>query len=46
MSTFTVTVQQLDAPAITFAAIGTDSAAVHMATVDRFGACGVSVKPT
>jgi hypothetical protein len=44
MSAFTVTVRTLDR-SITYQAIGTDSASVHLAALERFGACGVSVKP-
>lgn len=47
MKTFTVTVRTLGSAIIArYKAIGTDSAAVHMAALDRFGPCGVSVKPT
>jgi hypothetical protein len=46
MTTFTVTVRTLGSTIIaTYQAIGTDSASVHMAALDRFGPCGVSVKP-
>lgn len=41
---FDVTVH-LDNVGLRYAAIGTDSASVHMDALDRFGACGVSVKP-
>lgn len=48
MSAFTVTIRQPgQAPGqgLTIPAIGTDSAAVHMAMVDQFGVCMISVKP-
>ena len=45
MSTFTVRVRTA-AEHITYTAIGTDSAAVHMAAIDRFGACAITVTPT
>lgn len=44
MSAFTVTVRTLN-QMVTYQAIGTDSAAVHLAALDRFGACGVTVTP-
>jgi ADP-heptose:LPS heptosyltransferase len=44
MNTYIVTVRTLDG-AMTYPAIGTDSGAVHMAALDQFGACGVTVKP-
>lgn len=45
MSTFTVRVRTAVA-SITYSALGTDSAAVHMAAVDRFGVCAITVTPT
>lgn len=45
MSAFTVTVCRLDRHPIYFFAIGTSAAAVGEAAADRFGVCGVSVKP-
>lgn len=44
MSTFTVRVRT-DAAQVSYKASGTDSAAVHMAAVDRFGVCAITVKP-
>jgi hypothetical protein len=44
MSAFTVTVRT-PSQRIVYQAIGTDSVAVHMAAVDRFGLCAVTVKP-
>jgi hypothetical protein len=44
MNTFTVTVRTL-AGLLSYSAIGTDSGAVHMAALDQFGVCGVTVKP-
>ena len=41
---YSVTVRTLDGR-VTFSAVGTDSGAVHMAAIDQFGACGVTVKP-
>ena len=31
--------------ALIYDAIGTDSASVHMAAVDQFGVCAITVKP-
>lgn len=31
---------------VTFPALGTDSGAVHLAALDQFGVCGVTVTPT
>ncbi len=45
MSSFIVTVIRLGQRRLDYFAIGTDSAAVHLATLERFGACGVSVRP-
>ena len=45
MSTFTVIVRMLDQPPFTYIALGTDSGAVHIAALDRHGACGVTVQP-
>lgn len=44
MNAFTVTVRTL-LGLLTYSAIGTDSGAVHLDALDRFGACGVTVKP-
>lgn len=44
MSTFAVRVRTAAAE-FAYEAIGTDSAAVHMAAVDRFGVCAITVKP-
>jgi hypothetical protein len=44
MSTFAVRVRTAAAE-FAYDAIGTDSAAVHMAAVDRFGVCAITVKP-
>lgn len=44
MSAFTVSVRT-GAERITYQAVGTDSAAVHMAAVDRFGVCAITVTP-
>jgi hypothetical protein len=44
MNAFTVTVRTL-LGRLTYSAIGTDSGAVHLDALDRFGACGVTVKP-
>lgn len=45
MSTYTVTVRTPKGRQ-TYSAIGTDSAAVHMAAVDRFGVCAITVTPS
>lgn len=45
MSGFVVTVRRIGHAALTFHAIGTDSAAVHMAALDVFGASAISVRP-
>jgi hypothetical protein len=45
MSSYTVTVRTPKGRQ-TYSAIGTDSAAVHMAAVDRFGVCAITVKPS
>ncbi len=45
MSTFTVTVRTQQGDRINYCALGTDSAAVHMAAIDRFGVCRVTVMP-
>jgi hypothetical protein len=42
--TYTVTVRTLTG-LLTYPALGTDSGAVHMAALDQFGVCGVTVKP-
>jgi len=44
MSTYTVTVRTAIG-SLTYPAIGPSSAAVHMAALERFGACGVTVRP-
>ena len=44
MNTYTVTVRTL-AGLLTYPAIGTDSGAVHLAALEQFGVCGVTVKP-
>ena len=44
MSKFSVRVRT-DAAELTYDAIGTDSAAVHMAAVDLFGVCAITVTP-
>jgi hypothetical protein len=44
MSTFTVTVRTENG-ALTYPAIGTSSADVHIDALERFGACGVTVRP-
>jgi hypothetical protein len=44
MSNFTVRVRTATTQ-VNYDAIGTDSAAVHMAAVDRFGVCAITVKP-
>jgi DNA-binding MurR/RpiR family transcriptional regulator len=46
MSTFLVTVRQLDAAPITFYAIGRNSSAVGEHAAARFDVCGVTVIPT
>ncbi|OBV37702.1 hypothetical protein [Janthinobacterium psychrotolerans] len=45
MRAFTVTVCQATQPLITYPALGTDSAAVIMAAIDRFGPCVITAKP-
>lgn len=45
MSTFTVRVRTA-AEQLTYSALGTDSAAVHMAAIDRFGVCAITVIPS
>ncbi|WGG48949.1 hypothetical protein [Rugamonas sp. DEMB1] len=45
MSAFVVTVRRLGLAKATYFAIGTDSGAVHLAALDRHGACGVTVLP-
>lgn len=42
---YTVTVRTLH-EVLTFPATGTDAAAVHMAALEQFGACGVTVRPS
>lgn len=42
MSAFSVRVRTA-AGEVTYQAIGTDSAAVHMDAVDRFGVCAITV---
>lgn len=44
MSSFNVRVRT-DAADFTYEAIGTDSTAVHMDAVDRFGVCAITVIP-
>jgi len=44
MSAFNVRVRTSCAT-VTYIAIGTDSAAVHMEAIDRFGACAITVMP-
>lgn len=44
MSSFTVTVH-LAGKSFTYPAIGADSITVHLAALELFGVCGVSVKP-
>lgn len=44
MNTYTVTVRTL-AGQLSYPATGTDSGAVHIAALEQFGACGVTVKP-
>jgi hypothetical protein len=44
MSAFTVTVRTT-AGAVQYEAIGSCSTDVHMAALERFGACGVTVVP-
>ena len=43
MKTFTVSIRSAEG-AFAFIAIGSDSAAVHMAAVDQFGVCAITVK--
>ncbi|MBC7860313.1 MAG: hypothetical protein H7Z39_16390 [Burkholderiaceae bacterium] len=45
MSAFTVTVRRPGQPPFTRRQFGTDSAALSMAAQERFGPCGVTVKP-
>lgn len=45
MSAFTVTVRLPGRPPFTRRELGTDSAALSMSAQDRFGPCGVTVKP-
>jgi hypothetical protein len=44
MSSFTVRVRA-DGQRLTYTAIGTDSFAVHMAAIDLFGVCAITVVP-
>ena len=44
MSTFTVIVRTANGY-LTYPATGASSAAIHMDALDRFGACGVTVRP-
>ena len=44
MSTFAVRVRT-GAAEFVYEIPGTDSAAVHMAAIDRFGVCAITVKP-
>jgi hypothetical protein len=44
MSAFTVRVRTA-AQQLTYRVIGTDSVAVHMAAVDLFGVCAITVTP-
>lgn len=43
MNAFTVTVRLPGKRPMTYAAIGTDSVAVHIEALDRHGPCGVTV---
>lgn len=45
MRAFTVTVQRGAWPLVTYPALGTDSAAVIMDAIDRFGPCVITAKP-
>lgn len=45
MRAFNVTVQLTGMPPIRFPALGTDSAAVIMSAIDRFGPCIIFAKP-
>lgn len=45
MSAFIATVRRLGKPDETFHAIGTDSGAVHLDALERFGICGVTILP-
>lgn len=44
MSTFNVRVRT-EADEVIYQAIGSDSFAVHMAAIDRFGVCAITVLP-
>jgi hypothetical protein len=44
MKTFNVRVRT-GAAQVSYQALGTDSATVHMAAVDRFGVCAITVEP-
>jgi hypothetical protein len=44
MNSFTVHVRAIG-QRLSYTAIGTDSVAVHMAAIDRFGACAITVTP-
>lgn len=44
MNSFTVRVRSTT-ELIIYSALGTDSASVHMAAIDRFGVCAITVIP-
>lgn len=46
MRSYTVTVRTPAGLLTTYPAIGTDSFTVHLAALERFGVCGVTVKPS
>ncbi|MGF6116673.1 hypothetical protein ABIE30_000659 [Janthinobacterium lividum] len=45
MGTFIVTVRRAAEPLLTYSALGTDSAAMIMAAIDRYGPCVITAKP-
>lgn len=44
MNSYSVFVRT-EAGQVSYSAIGTDSVAVHMAAIDQFGPCAITVKP-
>jgi hypothetical protein len=46
MSAFTVTIRRLGKPDLGYRTVGTTSAAVAEKAARKYGACGISVKPS
>ena len=45
MNNYNVTVRTTQGKPVVYVVIGTDSAAVHLAALTKYGVCGVTVKP-